>query len=134
MANQLAPSFKKLALDGDIDLLVDDIRVVATDSGYTFSAAHNFLDDVPSGNRNGVSASLTGKDTTDGVFDAEDTTITAANTDQITGLWIYKHTGVDSTSPLICWIDTATGLPFTPAASQVMNVLWSNGADKIFEI
>ena len=37
----------KAFLDGDIDLLVDDIRVILVDNAdYTFSAAHDFLSDV----------------------------------------------------------------------------------------
>ena len=47
---------------------------------------------------------------------------------------IFKHTGNDATARLIAFIDTATGLPFTPAAGQPVNIAWDNGANKIFKL
>ena len=48
---------------------------------------------------------------------------------------VFKHTGADATARLIAYIDTPTsGLPFTPAVSQTVNVTWDNGANKIFKL
>lgn len=78
MANVLYDKGREGFLDGSIDWDTDDIRVVLVRSSYTFSAAHDFLDDITSGNENGRSAALGSKTVTSGVADAADTTITAA--------------------------------------------------------
>jgi hypothetical protein len=121
MANALYPSFKKLCLDGDIDLLTDDIRAVLVDlADYTYSAAHDMLDDVASGARVDVTASLGSKTTTGGVFDSADTVFAAATGDVSEAVILYKHTGTDSTSPLIAFYDTGvTGLPVTPNTGDI---------------
>lgn len=121
MANQLYPSFKKLLLDGDIDLLTDDIRAILVDlADYTFSSAHDNLDDVAAGARVDVTASLGSKTTTGGVFDSADTVFAAATGDQSEAVVLYKHTGTESTSPLIAFYDTGvTGLPITPNGGDI---------------
>jgi hypothetical protein len=48
------------------------------------------------------------------VFDAADKTLSAVTGDQSEAIIIYKHTGTDSTSNLIAYIDSGSGLPFTP--------------------
>ena len=48
-------------------------------------------------------------------------------------LVIYKDTGTESTSPLIMYIDTATGLPVTPNGGDI-TVTWDNGTNKIFKV
>jgi hypothetical protein len=46
---------------------------------------------------------------------------------------MYEHTGVESSSRLICDSDTATGLPVTPNRGDI-TVQWDNGANKIFKL
>lgn len=136
MANKAYVKSKKLLLDGDIDLLVDDIRVILVDTAdYTLDETnHDFLDDVPAAARVAVSGSLTGKSTTGGVFDASDTVFSAVSGDPSEALIIYKHTGTASTSPLIVYLDTGySGLPITPNGGDI-NLLFPNDANKIFAI
>jgi hypothetical protein len=45
----------------------------------------------------------------------------------------YKDTGTESTSLLIFYIDTATGLPCTPNGGNI-TVAWDSGANKIFKL
>ena len=48
---------------------------------------------------------------------------------------VTLHTGADATARLVAYIDTPTsGLPFTPAAGQTVNITWDNGANKIFKL
>ena len=111
-----------------------DIRCMLVKSTYTFSAAHKFITDLGSVD-NGRSAALASKTFTSGVFDAADTSLTATAAAASNALVIFKHTGSDSTARLIAYIDTPTsGLPFTPAASQTVNITWDNGANKIFKL
>jgi len=134
MASVLYDKGREGFLDGSIDWDTDDIRVVLVRSTYTFSAAHDFVDDITTGNENGRSAALGTKTVTSGVADAADTTITATAAAASNALVIFKHTGVDATARLIAYIDTATGLPFTPSVSQVISIAWDNGTNKIFKL
>ena len=117
MANAVQATARKLFLDGDIDLLNDTIKVVLTKT-YTYSAAHDFLDDVVVGNRV-ATVTLASKTTTGGAFDSADPVFTAvAGGSTVTGLWIYKDTGTASTSPLIAWYDTnASAAPISIVTS-----------------
>lgn len=133
MANAFYTPFLKKLIDADVDFLVDDIKVVAVDTGaYTFSAAHEFLSDIPGGARIGTSGNLASKTTTGGVFDAADATFTALTGTSVEALVVYKDTGVAGTSALIRFIDTGvTGLPITPSGADV-TVRWH--ASGIFSV
>jgi len=135
MANSLYTKAKQNLLDGNLDLASDDIRVILVDGAdYTPNlATHVALDDIPSGARVAVSGALQNKTITDGVFDADDITISAVTGDQFEYLVLYKHTGTESTSLLIALIDAATGLPCTPNGSDI-TIQWSSGSDKIFRL
>lgn len=133
MANALYDKYKKLALDADLDLLVDNIKVVLVDGAdYTPNLnTDDFLDDIAVGGRVATSSNLTTKTTTDGTFDADDVTFTGVSGDQSELLVIYKDTGTAATSPLIALIDTATGLPVTPNSGDI-TITWN--ASGIFDI
>jgi hypothetical protein len=76
MANVLFDKGREGILDGTIDM-TGDVRVMLVKSAYAFSAAHEDLADITSGNDNGRSAALGTKTYTSGVFDAADTSLTA---------------------------------------------------------
>ena len=134
MANVLFDKGREGVLDTTI-AMTGDIRVMLVRTAYTFSAAHQFLSDITAGNDNGRSAALGSKTYTSGVFDAADTTLTATSAVACNALVVFLHTGVDATARLIAYIDTPTsGLPFTPSASQVVNITWDNGANKVFRL
>lgn len=133
MANVLYDKGREGILDRTIDM-TGDVRAILVKSAYVQDlAAHDFLADIGA-NDNGRSAALTGKTFTAGVFDAADTSLVALAGDASEALVIFQHTGNDATARLIAYIDTATGLPFTPAAGQPVNVGWDNDGDKIFKL
>jgi hypothetical protein len=137
VANQLMATAKKAFLDADIDMLVDNIKVVLVDTGqYTFNAAHQFLSDVAVGARVATSGNLANKSTTGGVFDADDITITSgASQPTVEAFYIYKDTGTASTSALIAWFDSAAGLVYTPpSGGGDVQLQFDNGANKIFKL
>lgn len=107
MANAMYPTGLKAILDGDVDLLADNIKVVLLDSGYTFSAAHDFLNDISGGAVVATSSNLASKTTAAGYFDAADVTFTALTGDDVVAYVVYKDTGTSSTSQLLCYVDTA---------------------------
>lgn len=66
----------------------------------------------------------------DGVLDASDpVTFTGTSGDQCEGVLLYRDTGVTTTSPLILWWDSASGLPVTLGGD--VSVVFDNGANKI---
>jgi hypothetical protein len=67
------------------------------------------------------------------VADADDKTLTAVAGDTVEAVVVYQHTGSDATARLICYIDTGTGLPFTPNGGDV-TVSWNSGSDRIFRL
>jgi len=135
MANALYDKGREGFLDGSIDWDTDDIRVLLIDTDdYTVNlATHDNLDDIPAAARVAVSGALTGKTVVAGVADADDVIFIAVTGDQCEALVIYKHTGVESTSRLIAYIDSAAGLPVTPDGGDIP-VYWSSGSDKIFKL
>lgn len=135
MANALYGKGREGFLDGSIDWDTDDIRIIFIDTAdYTVSIdVHDNLDDVAAASRVAVSGALSGKTVTLGVADASDVTLTSVTGDPFEAIIIYKHTGTESTSRLIAYIDTATGLPTTPNGSDII-VVWDSGANKIFKL
>ena len=127
MTNVLYPAGKKALLDGDIDLLVDTIKVVLIDTGtVAYSAAHDFLDDV-SAAAVGTAVTLGTKTTTAGAFDSADPTWVGVSGATIEAVIMYKDTGVAATSPLIAFYDVLTGLPLTPTGGDVTLTVHANG-------
>jgi len=115
MADIIFNNFKKLIMNGSIDLDTDTIKVALVTSAYTPDQdTHDFFDDVTNevtgtGYTAG-GASLANKavtaDNTDneGVFDADDVTW-STSTITARAAVLYKSTGTASTSALICYID-----------------------------
>lgn len=134
MSNLLYPTFKQAAYDGTgVNLGTADVRAILIDTGaYTYNAADDFLNDIPGGAQIAVVA-LTGEAWSGGVFDANDATFSAVTGASVEAVVLYIHTGTSSTSRLIAYIDTATGLPVTPNGGDI-TVAWDNGASKIFAL
>jgi hypothetical protein len=135
MANALYDKGRQSFLEGAINWDTDDIRVILVDtSAYTVDLVNdNALDDVAAGARIATSAALAGTTATDGIADATDIVFTAVTGASVEALVIYKHTGVESTSLLIAYLDTGTNIPFTPNGGDV-TIQWSSGANKIFKL
>lgn len=135
MANTLYDKGRERFALAQINWGSDTIKAQLVDTGaYTLNAgSHEFLSDVAAGARIGSAVTLSGKSATGGACDAADATFTAISGTTIEAIVLYKDTGVDSTSPLIAYIDTATGLPITPNGGDIITA-WDNGANKIFKL
>jgi hypothetical protein len=135
MSNALYDPGREGILDDTIEMSTADVRVMLVKSAYSFNAAHKFLSDITAGNDNGRSATLGSKTFTSGVFDAADTSLTATAAVACNAVILFVHTGVDATARVIVYDDTpASGLPMTPAAGQTINIVFDNGANKIFKL
>lgn len=130
MANAIYPKYKEALLDAlaNVDLMSSTVKVTLVDlADYTYNAAHDFIDDVPSGARVATATLSTGKSVTNGVFDADDITFTSVTGDQSEALIVWIDTTVEGTSRLVAFIDTGvTGLPVTPNGGNI-NVTWDAG-------
>jgi len=97
-------------------------------SAYTYSAAHDFVDDLGANdNPNyGSATSLASKTFASGTFDAADTTTTAlTGAADMGGIILYVDSGAEGTSRLVLYLDTSiTGMPFTPSGGNV-TVQWN---------
>jgi hypothetical protein len=135
MANVLYDKGREGFLDGSIDWDTDDIRAILIDTAdYTVNlATHDNLDDIPGGARVAVSDALTGKSVTAGVADADDVTFSAVSGDECEAIVLYKHTGTESTSRLIAYLNSATGLPVTPNSGDI-EVQWAGSPNYIFKL
>lgn len=124
------------ALDWDTDNI--KVLLVKTSGGYavaidTDQYVGNGTTPIATANQTARSGNLSGKTVTLGVADASGTTFSAVSGSASGALVIFKDSGADSSSPLVAYIDTATGLPVTPNGGDI-NVSWNTGANKIFKL
>jgi hypothetical protein len=123
MANALYPKTKAQMLQGAINLITADVRLILVDTGaYTYDAGHAYLSDVPSGARTAVSSSLTGKsiDEATSAFNSDEKTFSSVSGVESEALIGYIHTGTAATSRLIWFQDTGvTGLPVIPDGRDI---------------
>lgn len=116
MADAIYPNFKEALLDGsaNTDMSGGNVKVVLIDlTDYTYAATHTFLSDIPAGAREETSANLTGKTFTDGTFDADDPSFTGTTGDAVDAFVVYIDTGVEGTSRLVYYNDSAPEFPVT---------------------
>lgn len=135
MANTLFDKARQRFLEAQINWMTDTVKAILVDTGaYTpQTAIHEYLADIPLSARIAGPVTLTAKATTGGAADAADSTFTSVSGPSIEAIVIYIDTGTEATSPLVAYIDTATGLPITPNGGDII-VTWDNGANKIFKV
>lgn len=135
MANTLYDYARQRFLEAQINWMTDTVKVILVDTGaYTpQTAVHQYLSDIPTSARIAGPVTMAGKATTGGAADANDVTFSAVTGASIEAIIIYVDSGTEATSPLIAYIDTATGLPITPNGGDII-VTWDNGTNKIFKV
>lgn len=102
-------------------------------TGYTKDlAADEFLSAIPAGALISFIA-LAPTDPVAGVADAADVTFLAVSGAVSEAIVIVKWVTTAADSPLIAFIDSATGLPVTPNTGDI-GIAWDNGANKIFKL
>ncbi|MFY1588990.1 hypothetical protein ACN267_31370 [Micromonospora sp. WMMD734] len=141
MANGYFTPFTEGLLDATIDLDTAVIKVALV-RGYTFSASHKFVSDVTGagGTINGTSAALANKTVTGGVFDADDTGVSATASTADHGWLLFQASAVTggadvaaSAQRVIAWYDTGTGLPVKPGTGTV-SLTWPAANPKILKV
>lgn len=136
MANAMYDKGRNKFARGEIHWHVggDNFRVYLVDGAdYTVDLVnHEFLTSIPESARVAF-ADLTVIDPVGGVCDANDVGFGNVSGDPSEVLVICKWSGADATSPLVAYIDSATGLPVTPNSGPI-NITWDDGANKIFKL
>jgi hypothetical protein len=132
MANAIYPKTLEQMWQGGINAASGNVKAVLVDlADYTYSAAHQFLSDVPAGARVATSPNLANKTFTNGVFDADDTTFPGVTGDQAEAIITYIDTGTPTTSRLLTFADSGTGLPVTPNSGDI-DLEWNaNGIGRL---
>lgn len=129
MASALYPEGVDAILSGSIDFTSDDIRAALVDTGtYTYSAAHDFYDDLSG--VVGTPVQLTSPTVTAGVFDAADTVISSVTGATVEAIVLYKYNATASLAQLLAYID---GISVTPNGNDI-TITWDSGANKIFKV
>ena len=133
MANALYSKAKEAFLNGSINMVANTITIALVDTGvYTYSATHQFRNEV-SNSAVISSTTLANKTITNGVFDADDATFSSVTGANCEALIIFADTGIQTTSRLVAYIDSATGLPILPNGGDI-TVAFSSGSSKIFAL
>lgn len=136
MANAIFDNYKNVlpggGTHGAVDWDTDDIRIIAVDHADDTPnlTTDQDLADITAGARvftTSAIASVTIGSVGVGVVDHADKTQSAVSGDQFESVVWYKHTGTESTSPLLVYVDTATGLPMTPNGGDITIQLAAGG-------
>lgn len=133
MSNALYEKGRERLLKAQFDWINDTFNVVLVDNGvYTPNlTSHEYYNAVQAGVVAGP-VSLASKAVTAGAADANDVTFSSVSGASIESIVCYKNVTNPADSPLLFYIDTATGLPITPNGGDII-VTWDNGTNKIFK-
>jgi hypothetical protein len=135
MANALFDSGRQGFLTGTVDWDTNTFALYLIDHGTDTPnvSTDDNVDDLLVGARIGPKGTMTASAPGGGVADATDVTLATVSGASAESINIFKDSGVESTSTLVAFIDTATGLPVTPNGGNI-NIVWDNGANRIFKL
>lgn len=123
MANDFYTKYKSKQIRGTdgVDWTSNTIKAVLCTAGYTANInSHEFLSDVTGGARLSTATISTITESNGIVLVSMTTTFTSVTGSVGTQIVIYKHTGVEATSPLLILFDTFDGgMPVTPNGRDI---------------
>ena len=134
MPNSLYDSARERLLLGSFNWTSDAFNLVLVDGtpSYTVSlTTHTFYSSVQGSVVSGPVA-LASKTIVAGAAAASNVTFTGVSGPSIESIVCYKQVTTAQDSPLLFYIDTATGLPITPNGGDII-VSWDLGPNKIFK-
>ena len=136
MANFIYGKAKESLLNGQFNISSDSLKVLlVTDSYVPNQNTDQFVSNISASYIKERTSSLTNVTNTLGTIDANDITVAQYSGLAFKALVIYKDSGTDSTSRLLAYIDTATGIPFLGInATTDITINWSNGSNKIISL
>ena len=140
MANTLYDNAREFFATGQINWVststILKVNLVDT-AAYTPNFTLNkWITDIPSGSIVGPTVAMaTGatRKAVGGACEGGNITFTSVTGPSIEAIIIWQDTGVAGASPLIAYIDTATGLPISPNGGDII-ISWDTGPNKIFKL
>ena len=137
MANFLYKKAKQAILNGEINFTSNNLKLLIIDKTY-YTPNENtdqYVSDIPANAIKKRSNNIQNVTNSLGVIDANDTSIGDYSGDFFDALAMYVDTGSDSTSKLIFFIDSSSGLPFGVSGSVTpITIIWSDSDNKILSI
>lgn len=123
------PKWKEALLQGSVNTsLAGTVNAYLVDTGaYVYSGSHIFLTDLPAPARVGSPVTLGSKTFVNGFFDAGDLNFVAVSGPIVEAMVLAIYTGVDATSRLVAYIDSAINLPFAPSGIDQPVVFSASG-------
>ncbi len=124
MASQLFPKGAGHILGAStaVDMTANNIKILFYSAAIT--TTWEFVSDLTGGSIVARSGNLAGKTTTNGVFDANDITVTSVSGSAFTHVILYADSGSDATSRLVSVFDVAS---FTPSGGDINVVFNASG-------
>lgn len=125
MASQLYPqgAAHLLGKATKADLVADNVKLLFY--AGSFNSAHEFVGDLTGASIIARSGNLAGKTTTNGVFDANDITVTAVSGSAFTHVILYDDTpATDAGKQLLAIFDVSS---FTPSGGDINVVFNASG-------
>lgn len=124
MADTAYDLFLQALLAGTNDLATATIKLMLVNIAgghYTPDfTTDQFITVIAGGDQIAITSALTSVTITDGVFDAANTLWASVASGPAAGAFvIFIDTGTPSTSPLLAYIDSYSGLPVTPNGSNI---------------
>jgi hypothetical protein len=128
MTKALAASYRAALLDNGVDLVSGNVKICGMSASYTYSTAHDFLDDVT--NIIATSGNLASKTNTGGVFDSADISLgSPAGGSTITQFWVYRDSGSSATSELVYYFnEDSTGAAISLATDGTEKTVTVNAS------
>ena len=137
MANAMYDLGREHILKGELDIDTGNIKLVCVDHAddTPLPQSDEALDDIDGAARVDTSGNFSSKSIASSsgktYFDAADVVLSTVTGDEFESINIYLDSGVESTSYLFVYIDTATGLPCTPNGGDI-TIQWAGATDYIF--
>ena len=104
----------------EIDWELDDTKVVLLRGHTPDKVNHQFLSDIPTGERVAITPSLANAIVNGRAIDADDPVFSAVPAGpDCEAIALFIDTGTPATSRLVAYADTATGLPATPNGTDI---------------
>lgn len=136
MANFVYKKAKQNILNGNINFSSNNFKVLFTNSSYTANQnTDEFVSNIPSASIVHRSENIQNITNILGVIDGSDFSFSLSPNTSINAVVLYQVGVNDSSSILLSYVDTASGLPF-PGSSQstTVSVNWSNEVSKILSL
>lgn len=139
MSNALYDNARARYLIGVSSWMTENIKAILVDTTvYSVNlSAHQTIGDVGTVGSSPCfitgAVALTNKAAVAGAASAANVTFSAVTGNTADAIILFNDTGTVSTSYLIAYIDTGTGLPITPNGGDII-VTWDTGVNKVFKL